>query len=77
MARDYSYDEKYEASPEQVKHREARNRARAEEKKKLGASAIKGKDIDHIKPLKDGGSTVKGKNVRVRSVHSNRGDKNF
>ena len=74
--RNYTYDTAYESSPEQVKNREARNKARAHMKKKVGAAAIQGKDIDHIKPLSRGGSTADS-NTRVRSVASNRGDKSM
>jgi hypothetical protein len=74
--RNYSYDKKYESSPEQIKNREARNLARAHAAKKLGKSAIRGKDIDHIKPLSRGGS-ASDSNTRVRSVSSNRGDKSM
>jgi hypothetical protein len=77
MSRNYSYDKKYENSPAQIKNREARNRARAEETRKLGKAAVKGKDIDHIKSLKGGGSKTAASNLRVRSIHANRGDKHF
>jgi hypothetical protein len=77
MSRNYSYDTKYENSPQQIKNREARNRARAEETRKLGKAAVKGKDIDHTKSLKGGGSRTAASNLRVRSVHANRGDKTF
>lgn len=71
-----AYDKAYQAKPEQVKKREERNLARAHMKKKLGASAIKGKDVDHIKPLASGGS-ASDSNTRLRSVSSNRGDKSM
>lgn len=74
--RNYAYDKKYESSPKQIKNREARNLARAHMEKKLGASAIRGKDIDHRKPLASGGSN-KASNLRVRSVAANRGDKSM
>ena len=74
--RNYAYDTKYESSPQQVKNREARNTARRELNKKLGASAVRGKDVDHRRPLAMGGST-KMSNLRVRSVASNRGDKSM
>lgn len=77
MSRNYTYDTAYENSPAQIKNREARNRARAHEEKKVGASAIKGKDIDHKKSLKGGGSKTADSNLRVRTIHSNRGDKSF
>jgi hypothetical protein len=75
--RDYSYDTKYENSPEQIKNREARNKARYDVEHHLHTAIhgdIKGKDIDHKVPLSKGGSN-KPSNWRVRSVHSNRGDK--
>ena len=74
--RNYNYDLKYQSSPEQVKNRVARNKARRNLTKKLGESALKGKDVDHRKPLSKGGST-KGSNLRLRSVSSNRGDKSM
>ncbi len=44
--------------------------------KKLGLAAIKGKDIDHIRSIKAGGTNAP-KNLRVRSPHENRADKSF
>lgn len=67
------YDE-YHSRPEQIANRAKRNAARATMKKELGAAAIRGKDIDHIKPLSKGGSNVRG-NLRVMSVSKNRGRK--
>ena len=55
-----------------VKQREERNQARAYMRKKLGAAAIAGKDIDHKRMVKDGGTNAPG-NLRVRGVHANRG----
>jgi hypothetical protein len=71
-----AYDRAYQAKPEQVKKREERNLARAHMAKKLGASALKGKDVDHVRPLSRGGS-AKDSNLRVRSVSANRGDKSM
>lgn len=45
--RTYGYDTKYEDRPEQVKARVARNKARKLMEKKMGANAMKGKDLDH------------------------------
>jgi len=42
--------------------------------KKHGKAKLKGKDVDHKKPLKKGGSNSM-KNLRIRSVSKNRGDK--
>ena len=82
--RNYSYDKKYENSPTQVKHREERNRARAETRRYLeekygkqkAKQMLKHKDVDHKKALKAGGSSKKS-NLRLRSIHSNRGDKTY
>lgn len=77
--RDYSYDKRYESSPEQIKHREERNKARYDVAHHIHSAihgSIKGKDIDHKKSLEAGGSN-KPSNWRIRSVHSNRGDKSF
>ena len=49
-------------------------RARRAMVKRYGAAALKGKDVDHITPLQAGG-TNQPSNWRIRSVHSNRGDK--
>jgi hypothetical protein len=62
----------YNATPEQIKKRSMRNQARAEMEKKVGAAAIAGKDIDHKKPLRDGGSNAAG-NLRIRAPSLNRG----
>ena len=72
MARDYrkEYDN-YHSRPEQIANRAARGAARAQVKKKLGAAAIAGKDIDHKKMIKDGGGNGGG-NLRVAPVGSNR-----
>lgn len=82
--RNYSYDKKYESSATQIKNREERNLSRRHAEHKLaehlgvaGAKKkLKGKDIDHKKSLKGGGSN-KASNLRIRSVHSNRGDKTY
>jgi hypothetical protein len=62
----------YNSTPEQISNRSDRNQARDYMKKKLGAAAIAGKDIDHKKPIRSGGGNGKG-NLRVASVHKNRG----
>ena len=66
------YDREY------AKHDNAKQRARMKARyamvKKYGEAALKGKDIDHIHPLQAGGSNAPS-NWRVRSIHSNRGDK--
>jgi hypothetical protein len=72
MGRNYrkEYDN-YHARPEQIANRAERGKARAEMKKKLGAAAIAGKDIDHKKPIRSGGGNGGG-NLRVAPVGSNR-----
>ena len=66
------YDREY------AKHDNAKQRARAKARywavKKYGEEALKGKDIDHKKPLQAGGSN-EDSNLRIRDVHENRGDK--
>ena len=71
-----AYDKAYQARPEQVKKRVARNKARREMLKIHGKAALKGKDIDHKKALEAGGSGAMS-NLRIRSVHSNRADKSY
>ena len=54
--RDYKREnELYNSKPEQIKNRSQRNQARALVAKAKGAAAIKGKDIDHKKPIRKGG----------------------
>lgn len=74
---DRDYKKEYardHASPEQKRRRALRNSARATLKKELGAKAVKGRDVDHIKKLRAGGTNAR-KNLRVRSIKANRGDR--
>lgn len=64
----------YHSKPEQKINRAKRNAARAMMKKELGAAAIRGKDIDHKKPLKSGGTNARS-NLRVMSKSQNRSKK--
>jgi len=64
---------RYEGKPEAIKERSQRNKARRLMEKKVGKSAIAGKDIDHKTPIRSGGTNNKS-NLRVRSVKANRGD---
>lgn len=61
-----------------AKHDNAKQRARMKARywmvKKYGEQVLKNKDIDHVEPLQAGGSNEPS-NWRIRSVHSNRGDK--
>lgn len=71
-----AYDLEYQKAPEQVKNRIARNTARQAMIKAGRVKVGDGKDVDHKKALKSGGSNKKS-NLRVRSVRSNRGDKTY
>ena len=62
----------YQATPEQIAKRSQRNKARSIMKKKVGAKAIAGKDVDHKVPIKKGGGNGTG-NLRVASKKKNRG----
>ena len=64
---------KYNAKPSSKKDRAARNKARAEAIKDGRAKKGDGKDIDHKKKLKKGGSNAKS-NTRVRNRSANRKD---
>lgn len=73
----------YQSKPEQIKHREMRNKARYDVEHHihqavhgLSPADIKGKDLGHKKALQNGGSNSPS-NWKAQSVHSNRADKNF
>ena len=66
------YDRLYNARPEQVKKRMARNRARAALMKEGLVHKGDGKDVDHKVPLDRGGSNARS-NLRVTSQKKNRG----
>lgn len=68
--RNYEKEDKYENRPDQVRNREARNRARAHETKKLGHSPTG--DVAHRVPLSGKGSSGDS-NVHVETVKANRG----
>ncbi len=65
-------DRGYNHEPKHIKGRTQRNQARDYMKKKVGAAAIAGKDVDHRHMVKDGGSNAPS-NLRIRSEHANRG----
>ena len=71
-----AYDLAYSRRPEVKKRHAEQVKARRWAIKKYGAKAVAGKDIDHVRSLKSGGSTTL-KNIRIRSIHENRGDKTF
>jgi hypothetical protein len=68
--RNYAYDTKYQSSQAQIKNRASRNAARSAAVKKYGASAVKGKDVDH----KDGNPRNNSpSNLKLVSKKTNRG----
>jgi hypothetical protein len=73
-ARDYKREyREYHGKPEQIKRRAGRNAARTLLTKRLGASAVKGKDVDH----KDRNTRNNSpSNLRLMSVKKNRGRNN-
>jgi hypothetical protein len=68
--RDYKQEARAE-SPERREQRAARVKARRMAAAYHGAAAIKGKDIDHKKPLSQGGSN-KMSNLRISDPSKNR-----
>jgi hypothetical protein len=73
--RDYKKEyAEFHGKPEQVARRAQRVKARRIMEKTGAAQKGDGKDVDHIKPLKAGGTSAKS-NLRMRSVKANRGDK--
>ena len=77
MATKRNYKREYElyhSKPEQRANRSKRVLARRAMEKELGKDALRGKDVDHIKPLSKGGSNNRF-NLRVTSISKNRGRK--
>lgn len=73
-SRDYSYDSKYEASKVQREHRAERVHARYELSKEGKVHKGDGMDVDHVKPLKNGGSNSPS-NWQVITKKANRSKK--
>lgn len=69
-----AYDVAYEHQPKVLEIQRERNRAHYAMVKKYGKALLKGRDLDHIKPLAAGGSNDPS-NWRMRSAAANRGDK--
>ena len=70
--RDYKEEYKYHGTPEQIKRRAARVKARRYKEKNGEAHKGDGKDVDH----KDGNPLNNSpENLRMRSKSANRGDK--
>ena len=74
MARNYrsEYDN-YQGTPEQIKKRAERVKARRLMEKTGAAKKGDGKDVDHITPMRSGGTSAKS-NLRMRSKSANRSD---
>lgn len=81
MARDYKREyEMYHGKPAQIKQRAERVKAQrlidktgADKNNNGKADVREGKDIDHKKPLRSGGTSTKS-NLRIRSIKANRGE---
>lgn len=74
MPRDYKSEyANYQGKPEQIKKRAERVKARRMMEKTGAAHKGDGKDVDHIKPMRAGGTSAKG-NLRMRSKSANRSD---
>ena len=75
MARERDYPKEYRTyhgTPEQKKNRAQRNAARRELTAEGRVRKGDGKDVDHKRPIRAGGSNAKS-NLRVTSVSKNRG----
>ena len=68
--RKYTQAAKYEDTPEQVKHREERNKLRAKLLKEGKVTKGDGKDVAHKKAMDKGGTAKDG--YKVESAASNR-----
>lgn len=62
----------YDSKPKQIKHREMSNKARADLIREGVVKKGDGKDVDHIKPVRSGG-TNKRSNLRAIDKSRNRG----
>lgn len=62
----------YQGKPEQIKKTAQRVQARRDMEKKHGKAAMKGKDVDHKKPIRSGGTNASS-NLRLSSPSKNRG----
>jgi hypothetical protein len=67
-----AYDKAYNATPQHKKERAQRNAARRELEKVGRVHKGDGKDVDHKRMIKDGGSNASS-NLRVVSQKTNRG----
>lgn len=70
---DYKHHyETYQSRPDVMKKRALANKARTMMEEKHGKAALKGKDVDHVRPQRSGGATTMS-NLRISSVKKNRG----
>lgn len=60
---------KYHSSPEKIKERSNRNKARRLMIKKYGSAALKGKEVDHVNGNPKNNSR---NNLQILSRHANR-----
>lgn len=75
MSRNYDKEyANYQGTEEQKKNRAQRNKARRMLIKEGVAAKGDGKDVDHIKPMRNGGTSTRS-NLRMRSKSANRSDK--
>jgi hypothetical protein len=75
MTRNYDKEyANYQGTDEQKKNRAQRNKARRLMIREGKAAKGDGKDVDHITPLRSGGTSTKS-NLRIRSKSANRSDK--
>ena len=71
MTRDYKKEyREYHGKPEQIRRRAKRNAARTLLTKRLGESAVRGKDVDHKDRNPNNNSRS---NLRLQSPSKNRG----
>lgn len=63
----------YHGKPEQIANRAERVKARRMMEKTGAAKKGDGKDVDHIKPMRSGGTSAKS-NLRMRNKSANRSD---
>lgn len=72
MARNYKKEyENYQGTPEQIKKRSMRNKARRKLAKQGRVKKGDGKDVDHKNPIAKGGGNALS-NLRVQSESANR-----
>jgi hypothetical protein len=72
-ARDYGAEyRRFHGKPEEIAKRAKRNAAHAKIEKKVGTTALAGKDVHHKRAIRHGGGNSDG-NLAVTSVNRNRG----